>query len=124
MHPRFGLIVWRPLLGFLPWALLSLAFGLVLGSGAWLLAGIVLGALLAGLLLASGPWWLAMGWMVLSPTIAVFLNNLLQGIPFFRTERVVFLLLLGGFAAQVIFRKQRLAPLGPAERCMAAFLAL
>ncbi len=32
------------------------------------------------LLLASGPWWLAMGWMVLSPTIAVFLNNLLQGI--------------------------------------------
>lgn len=124
MHQRLGSIAWGPLLGFLPWALLSLAFGLVLGSGAWLLAGIVLGALLAGLLLASGPWWLAMGWMVLSPTIAVFLNNLLQGIPFFRTERVVFLLLLGGFAAQVIFRKLRLAPLGPAERCMAAFLAL
>lgn len=110
--------------GAMPWALLAIVFGLILGSGAWLLAGIVIGALLAGLLLASGPWWVAMGWMVLSPTVAVFLNDMLQGIPFFRTERVVFLLLLGYFAAAVVFRKQRLPALGPAERCMAAFLLL
>jgi O-antigen ligase len=107
-----------------PWALLAALFGLTVGSGAWLFAGVIVGALLALLLLISGVWWVAMAWIVLSPTFGVFFNDLLQGIPFFRADRILMLVLLGSLAFQVVFQKRRLPAWSPVEWRMAAFLLL
>lgn len=107
-----------------PWVILAALFGLTLGSGAWIIAGAIVGVLLALLLLISGIWWVAMAWVVLSPTIGVFLDNLLQGITFFRSGRVLVVLLLGSLAFQVVFQKRRLPALSSVEWRMAAFLLL
>ena len=107
-----------------PWAVLCALFGLTLGGGAWIVAGAIIGLLCALLLLMSGLWWVATAWIVLAPTIGVFFNDLLQGIPFLRADRILMLVLLGMLAFQVVFQKRRLPPLSPIERRMAAFLLL
>lgn len=106
------------------WMAFALVFGIGLGSGAWVVAGAMVGLLLALLLLLAGPWWMAMAWMAAAPTVGVFFNNALQGVPFVRADRLLMLALLAVMAAQVIFTKRKLLPLLPVERCMAAFLAL
>ncbi|CAN5303366.1 hypothetical protein BH11PSE10_BH11PSE10_06040 [soil metagenome] len=107
-----------------PWAVVAAFFGLTLGSGAWIVAGAVVGGLLALLLLLSGSWWLAMVWLALAPTFGVFFNDLLQGIPFFRADRLLVIALLASMAFGVIIGKQRFVTASAIERRMAAFLAL
>lgn len=122
-HATLGPALRRWLLG-LPWLALCALFGLTLGGGAWVLAGAIFGALLLLLLLLCGSWWVAMAWIVLSPTVGVFFNQILQGIPFVRADRILMLVLAGMFAFQVILQKRRLAGLSKLEWRMAAFLLL
>jgi len=113
----------RPMLA-LPLLGLAVLVGLMLGTEAWLAAAAALGLLGGVLGLMTGRWWVAMVWLAVSPTVAVFFNNLLQGIPFFRTERVLLLVLVGYFVADAAFRKRPIDTLDHAERCMLAFLGL
>ena len=113
----------RPMLA-LPLLGLAVLVGLMLGTEEWLAAAAALGLLGGVLGLMTGRWWVAMVWLAVSPTVAVFFNNLLQGIPFFRTERVLLLVLVGYFVADAAFRKRPIDTLDHAERCMLAFLGV
>lgn len=113
----------RPVLA-LPFFGLAVVVGLMLGTEAWIAAAAALGCVIGVLGLLTGRWWVAMVWLAVSPTVAVFFNNLLQGIPFFRTERVLLLVLVGYFVADVTFRKRSFEALDRVERCMLAFLAV
>ena len=111
----------RPMLA-LPLLGLALLVGLMLGTEEWIAAAAALGVLGGVCGLMTGRWWVAMVWLAISPTVAVFFNNLLQGIPFFRTERVLLLVLVGYFVTDATFGKRPVDRLDHAERCMLAFL--
>ncbi len=121
---RAATVALRRALASSPWAVVAGLFGLSLGSGAWIVSGAIIGLLLALVLLLSGTWWIAMAWIVLAPTVGVFFNDLLQGIPFFRADRILVLVLLAGMASRVVLYKHRFVAASAVERRMGLFLAL
>lgn len=103
---------------------LCLLFGMLLGRGDWIGAGVILGALVLARLLLAGSWWMAVAWLIAVPTVGVFFDNLLQGVPFVRGKRVVFVLLAALLAWQAVTSKRPLAPLVKVEWRMLQFLAV
>jgi O-antigen ligase len=104
--------------------LLCLLFGMMLGRGEWVGAGVIIGALVLARLVMAGSWWVAVAWLIAVPTLGVFFDNVLQGVPFVRGKRVLFLLLLGMVAWQVVVGKWRIASWMDVERRMLQFLAV
>ncbi len=105
------------------WALLCAGVGVLLGTGGWVAAAAVLGALALARLVLAGAWPMAVVWLVLVPTVGVFLDNLLGGLPFVRSKRIAFLILMGLWAWSATLQPRRV-PLVPLERRMLWFLAL
>ena len=69
--------------------------------------------------------WLPMAWIVGTPTLFIFANNVLHPILSLLTvERVLFALLAALLAVRVLFRKAALLPLFAIEKWMAAFLGV
>lgn len=104
--------------------LLGVLFGIFAGSGAWLAAGALIAGLALVRLLLAGPQWNAVVWIVASPTVGVFADNLLQTLPFYRNKRFFFFVLIGMWAWQSVLAKRRLAPADAVERRMLWFLAV
>ena len=103
---------------------LCLLFGLMLAGGNWVGAGVIISALALVRLMMGGAWWVAVAWLIAVPTIGVFFDNFLEGLPFVRGKRVLFVVLLFMVTWQAVMDRRRSLAWIPLERRMLLFLAV
>ena len=77
------------------WGFLALMLAYFVATGDWIGAAAIVAMAALGVVLVTDMKTLAMIWVVGQPTVFVFPNNLVAGVPFFTVERGLFLILLG-----------------------------
>jgi O-antigen ligase len=77
------------------WGLVCLLFSLFIASGGIVLGAAILTLVLLVLLVLAGPNFILWLYLVGSPTVFGFANQVLQDLPFFTVERLLFVTLVG-----------------------------
>lgn len=98
-------------------------FSLLIASGNLFLGAALLVALLLFLVILGGPQLIAIIWLMGSPTVFGFANQVLSALPFITVERVMFVLLSGIVALKVIVNHGDRAPRERLEKIILVFLA-
>jgi O-antigen ligase len=114
----------------LPWAQVILAAGLAGGAslllalGEFPMAGVLVASVLFVRLLLSGAWPITMVWLIGMPTVFVFLNGVLAGVPFLKAERAAFALAGGAVLVRALFKRADPLPFNGVEKAIWGLLAL
>lgn len=107
------------------WSAMCCAVALFIASGALVMAAAAVAAMTLFVVLLHRSHWLPMAWIVGTPTLFIFPNNVLHPILSLLTmERVLFALLVALLAARVLFGKAALLPLFAIEKWMGALLGV
>lgn len=75
-------------------------------------------------LLLAGTWPILMVWIIGIPTVFVFINNLLIGVPFLKADRAAFVLATALVMLRMLFKRGPLLPFDAVERAIWAMLGL
>jgi O-antigen ligase len=89
------------------WGTLCAFFSLFVGSGAIVLALFLLVLLFGVIAIMLGPQFIAASWLVGSPTIFGFPNEILRPLPFVTMERLMLILLIAMIFLKNAFSKQK-----------------
>ena len=103
------------------WGGLCTLFSLFVSSGAILLGGLILAILIGVIAVMLGPQFIAAAWMIGSPTVFGFPNEILRGLPFVTMERLMLFVLIAMVFIRYAFSKQKTRWL-PLETTILIFL--
>ena len=114
----------RSVLAAAPWFALALLFTLLLISGMFAQA-FAIPSLMIGIFLALRFMErLSILWLVGTPSIFIYANNVLGSIPFLRVERALLLAMLAALAARHLIERRPLRPLISLEKAMLVVLMI
>ena len=103
------------------WGVLSALFSLFVSTGAIVLAALILVLLLGVIAVMLGPQFIAASWLIGSPTIFGFPNEVLRALPFVTMERLMLVVLVAMVFLRYTFSKQKTRWL-PLETTILIFL--
>ncbi len=103
------------------WGTLCTLFGLFVSSGAIVLAALILVVLFGVIAVMLGPQFVAATWMIGSPTVFGFPNEVLRGLPFVTMERLMLFVLIAMIFIRYAISKQKTRWL-PLETTILIFL--
>ncbi len=103
------------------WGGICALFSLFVSSGAILLGALILVVLLGIIAIMLGPQFIAAAWMIGSPTVFGFPNEILRGLPFVTMERLMLFVLIAMVFMRYAFSKKK-TPWLPLETTILIFL--
>ena len=103
------------------WGSLCALFSLFVSSGAIVLAALILVVLFGVIAVMLGPQFIAATWMIGSPTVFGFPNEVLRALPFVTMERLMLFVLIAMVFIRYAFSKQKMRWL-PLETTILVFL--
>ena len=89
------------------WGTVCALFSLFISSGAVVLSAVILVLLLAVIAVMLGPQFVAASWIIGSPTIFGFPNEILRPLPFVTMERLMLILLMVMVFLRIAFSKEK-----------------
>lgn len=103
------------------WGSLSTLFSLFVGSGAIVFGALILVIMFAVIAIMLGPQFIAASWLIGSPTVFGFPNQVLRALPFVTMERLMLFVLVAMVFIRYAFSKQKTQWL-PLETTILVFL--
>ncbi len=91
------------------WSVLSAFFALFIANGALVMGGIIMAGLVLLLAVFSGPQFMAALWLVGSPTLFGFPNEILRPLPFVTMDRLMLIILSAMVFLRIAFSKRYVA---------------
>ena len=89
------------------WGALCALFSLFVSTGAIILAALILAILFGVIAVMLGPQFIAAVWMIGSPTVFGFPNEILRGLPFVTMERLMLFVLIAMVFIRYAISKQK-----------------
>ena len=95
------------LISLVSWGTLCICFSVFVSSGAIILGAVILAILFGIVAVMLGPQFIAAGWLIGSPTIFGFPNEILRALPFVTMERLLLFVLIVMVFLQYTFSKRK-----------------